>query len=126
VGSVRVTSTDNVASVLVYEPTSRGFSFTASNDDTAGTDVTDVWGIIGELVDGPQACGDDVSITLIRLELGQTYVATSCTIELDDFAPASAAPGEIQGRFAGTLLNFGTGLSVAVTNGVFLYAEPAP
>lgn len=126
VGGVRVTATDNVTSVLVYEPTSKGFIFTASNDDAAGTDVADVWQIIGELVDGPQACGDDASITLVRHELGETYIATSCTIEVDDFEPVSAAPGEIQGRFAATLYNPVTLASVAVTNGVFLYAEPAP
>jgi hypothetical protein len=126
VGGVRVTATDNVTSVLVYEPTSKGFIFTASNDNADGTDVTDVWQIIGELVDGPQACGDDVLIALRRQQLNQMFIATSCTIEVDDFEPASVAPGEIQGRFAGTLLNPLSGVSVAVTNGVFVYAEPAP
>ena len=126
VGSVRVTATDDVASVLVYEPTSKGFAFTAVREEAGGTDVADVWSVVGELVDGPQACGDDVAITLVRNELTTSYIATDCTIEVDAFDPVSAAPGEIQGRFAGTFLNLGTGLSVAVTNGVFVYAEPAP
>jgi hypothetical protein len=122
VDGVRVTATDNVASVLA----TGGFVFTASSDNAAGTDVEDVWQVIGALVAGPQACGDDVTVTLVRAEGGQSFIPVSCTVELDDFEAIDAAPGPIEGRFSGTLANPLTFTQVTVTNGVFLYAEPAP
>lgn len=124
VGGVRVTTSDNVTSVLVYAPPSTGFIFTSSDDNDDGTDVTDVWQVLGELVDGPQPCSDDLMISLARQSMGVYYIATSCTVELDSFTSMTMTEGPILGRFAGTLYDPIADVSVTMVDGVFQYTAP--